>query len=381
MSIFNTTKTLVLIGDTNNGKSATINTMLSSLLEQPIYFYESNKINASKSVTIFNFTFDKKYKIETYHKTKIYDNLNDLQNEYNSEIEKRDDHYDQPVNVYLYSERKYDFIIIDIIGKSINNEKFYESQLKWIDKNYPNNIKIYTTKDINIDICSKNKYILITHADKINYTLNETLKEIHYALKDRFLDNTIKFVNNRESNIFNIIKKLKLKNIELDVLNKNNINKYIFDMLVKIKIIDTVNINNFIEYMTNIKWTDLTDIKYHLDKFNNKMLLEITIKELNNLESIQLINKKILLFNDEINKMKNLYEGFRKNNSGMKANQYLKNYIILNFGLEYERYNINEIADIYSNNINTKYHDYIKKSYDFYNKHIVNNNKRKINEE
>ena len=152
-------------------------------------------------------------------------------------------------------------------------------------------------------------------------------------------------------------------------------------MLVKIKIIDTVNINNFIEYMTNIKWTDLTDIKYHLDKFNNKMLLEITIKELNNLESIHLINKKILLLNDEINKMKNLYECFRKNNSGMKANQYLKNYIISNFGLEYERYNINEIADIYSNNINTKYHDYIKKSYDFYNKHIVNNNKRKINEE
>jgi hypothetical protein len=133
--------------------------------------------------------------------------------------------------------------------------------------------------------------------------------------------------------------------------------------------------------MTNIKWTNLTDITYHLNKFNNKMLLEITINELNNLESVQLINKKILLLNDEINKMKNLYECFRKNNSGIKATQYLKNYIISNFGLEYDKYNINEIADIYSNNINTKYYDYIKKSFELYNKCIINNNKRKINEE
>jgi hypothetical protein len=378
MSLYNTTKTLVIIGDTNNGKSATINTMLSSLLGQPIYFYESNKINASKTVTIFNFTQDKSYKIKTSHKTNIYDNLDDLQNKYNIEIEKKDDYYDQPVSVYLYSEKKYDFIIIDIIGKSINNEEFYESQLRWINKNYPNNIKIYTTKDINIDICSKNEYILITHADKINYTLNETLKEIHYALKDRFLDNTIKFVNNRQSNVFNILNKLKLKNIELEVLNKNNINKYIFDMLLKIKIIEILDITNFIEYMINIKWTDINDIIYHLNKFNNKMLLEITINELNNLESSRIIHKKILLFNEEINKMKNLYECFRKNNSGIKANQYLKNYIISNFGLEYEKYNINEITDIYIDDVNTKYCTYINKSYELYNKY---NKKRKINEE
>ena len=43
MSIFNTNKTIIVHGDTNNGKSATINTFLSFIMDTDVNFYTSNQ--------------------------------------------------------------------------------------------------------------------------------------------------------------------------------------------------------------------------------------------------------------------------------------------------------------------------------------------------
>lgn len=373
--LYNTEKAIVIIGDTNNGKSSTINTILSSLLYTDINFYTSNKINASKTVTIFNFTRENIYKIVENNIEHKFKDIRELETTYNRVISNLKDSYDKPVNIYLHSNNiRYDFVIIDIVGKTINNEIFYNSQIKWIDKNYPNNLKLYTTKNINIDICS-NKYIIITHVDKIDYSIDETLEEIHYSLKNRFLDNTIKFI----SNIDDTFSKLIIKDIELDVLTKNNIRDYIFDLLSNIEEIKILEIDNFLEYMLNIKWTNLDEIIIHISKFNNKILLNIIVNELNNLESNEITENKIKLFNEAINEMKEMYECFRKNNTGVKAKQYLKNKIIELFGTTYRDLDIDNVIDIYKKNIDDKYNNIIKKSYNLYQLIINSSKKIKIN--
>ena len=129
--------------------------------------------------------------------------------------------------------------------------------------------------------------------------------------------------------------------------------------------------------MSNITWFDKNDIKKHIYKFNNKILLDLTIKILNDLEPIYNSKNKILLFNNEINKMKNLYSCFNKNRTGMKANEHLKNEIIKLFGIEYENISYDEIEYIYKNNINNQFHKLIKESYDLYNIVINTNNKKR----
>ena len=369
-TIYNSTNAIVIIGDTNNGKSSTINTMLSSLLNTNINFYTSNQNNSSKTLTIFNFNQDNKYKIDD----NIYNNIEELENKFNNVISTLDNyHTEYVINVDLYSEIKYNFVIIDIIGKSIDNEYIYNEQIKYININYPNNIKIYTTKEINIDI-TKNEYILITHADKINYSLNKTTEIIHYSLMERYKNNTIKFISNKDSNIDEI----KINNFKIDVLNKQNIKKYIFNILSKIKHINELKIENYLNYMSKIKWTHINDIKKHIYKFNNNLLLNLTIELLGELEPIYTSNNKILLFNNEINNMKNLYSCFNKNGSGMKANEHLRKEIIKFFGNEYEFMNYEDIPYIYINNINTKFHKLIKKSFELYNISNNNNKKRRI---
>ena len=55
--------------------------------------------------------------------------------------------------------------------------------------------------------------------------------------------------------------------------------------------------------MLNIKWTNLDEIIIHISKFNNKILLNIIINELNNLESNKMTENKIKLFNEAINEL------------------------------------------------------------------------------
>jgi GTP-binding protein EngB required for normal cell division len=372
-TIYNSINAIIIIGDTNNGKSSTINTMLSSLLNIDVNFYTSNQNNSTKTLTIFNFNQDNIYRIITAHDNKLYSNFKELEKEYNNASSNLPNYYiERPTEIYLSSIIRYNFVIIDIIGKSIDNEYIYNEQFKYINTNYPNNIKIYTTKEINMDII-KNNYILITHADKINYSLNETTETIHYLIKEKFIDNTINFISNKDHNI----NEIKIKDIIIKVLNKNNINEYILNIVSKIKHIKELNINNYLNYMSNIRWSHTNDIEKHIYKFNNKVLLDLTIELLNELEPLYHSNNKILLFNNEINKMKSLYSCFNKNSTGMKANEHLKNEIIRLFGIEYENVNYNEIEYIYINDINNKFHKLIKKSYDLYNIIINTNNKRR----
>jgi hypothetical protein len=219
----------------------------------------------------------------------------------------------------------------------------------------------------------KNNYILITHADKINYSLNETTETIHYLIKEKFIDNTINFISNKDHNI----NEIKIKDIIIKVLNKNNINEYILNRVSKIKHIKELNINNYLNYMSSIRWSHTNDIEKHIYKFNNKVLLDLTIELLNELEPLYHSNNKILLFNNEVNKMREFYSCFNKNGTGLKANEHLKNEIIRLFGIEYENVNYNEIEYIYKNNINNNFHKLIKQSYNLYNISITTNNKKR----
>jgi len=225
MSIYNTKPAIIAIGDTNNGKSSTINTILSSLLNIDIEFYTSNKINASKTITIFNFINEQFYKIVHDDIEIKFNSLKELIDRYNNVIANLSEYNTKPVYIFINCNEEYNFVLIDIIGKTISNTTIYNAQLDWINKNYLNNIKLYITKEINIDICNK-PYVLITHVDKINYNSDETIREIHYLIKDRLLNNTIKFISNKDPNI----KKHNINDVEIDVLNKFNSKNFIINL-------------------------------------------------------------------------------------------------------------------------------------------------------
>ena len=358
MSIYNTKPAIIAIGDTNNGKSSTINTILSSLLNIDIEFYTSNKINASKTITIFNFINEQFYKIVHDDIEIKFNSLKELIDRYNNVIANLSEYNTKPVYIFINCNEEYNFVLIDIIGKTISNTTIYNAQLDWINKNYLNNIKLYITKEINIDICN-NPYVLITHVDKINYNSDETIREIHYLIKDRLLNNTIKFISNKDPNI----KKHNINDVEIDVLNKFNSKNFIINLLSKINFIDVINIDNFLEHMLNITWTNTNDILCEVNKFNNKLLLNLIIDEIKDLESTDIIQEKISLFNNAINEMNIMYDCFNRHKTGVKAINYLKMKTIEIFGNEYKDYKYDEVIDAYQKDIEKKYKNIIRKSF------------------
>jgi hypothetical protein len=102
-------------------------------------FYTSNQNNSTKTLTIFNFSQDNRYRIITAHEHKFYNNFNELENNYNTASLNLSNYYiDSPTEIYLPSDIKYNFVLIDIIGKSIDNEYYFnENQNLHFETKFP----------------------------------------------------------------------------------------------------------------------------------------------------------------------------------------------------------------------------------------------------
>ena len=338
--IYSTKRAYVFVGDTNNGKTSTINTILSCLTNQNVQLYTKNGINASKCITIIHFIASvthspqvpvAKYKIKYNDTVNLFDDMERLQNKYNSVIESLSDYLDKYVHIFIpiYHKLLHNYVFIDIIGKTSDNITIYNNQLNKINLDYPNNIKIFVTKTLSIDMCTNYNNILLTHADKINYTENAIDFEIHKSI---IADNPTKV--NYVSNINHSIQ--IISGINNVIYNKHNIVHYLNKLIEQFKNNITIPTNQFLDHMLKYKYVNNIELFNEITKFNNNEILEETKKKFKFMVSLDEIKKKVKKFNNDIILMREHYKCYQKNGSGQRAQNYLLTSKLSLFGPLYE---------------------------------------------
>ena len=346
-TIYSTKKAYVFIGDTNNGKTSTINTILSCLTDQNVQLYTKNGINASKCITIIHFetgTTNQKYRIKYNDIVTSFNNIEGLQNKYNSAIEKLSDCLVKYVHIYIPIHNKllYDYLFIDVIGKTADNVSAYNEQLNRINYDYPNNIKIFVTKSLSVDMCTSNDNILLTHADEINYTENLTDLEIHKSIIE---NNPTKI--NYISNVNNSMQ--IITDVNNIVYNKNNVVHYLNKLIKQFKNNITIPINQFLDHMLRYKYVNNMELFNEIRKFNNNKLLEEAKIIFKLMISLDEVKKKIKKFNSDIVLMREHYRCYEKNGSGQRAQQYIMNSKISLFSELYKNVSNNIVCNRYIN--------------------------------
>jgi len=382
--IFSTKKAYVLIGDTNNGKTSTINTMISCLTNQSINLYTKNSINASKCITIIHFIKSNlKYKIKYSDTINEFTDLQSLQTKYNNVICNLTEYLHKYVHIYIPIKYTHlsAYVFIDIIGKTSDNIELYDQQLDKINIDFPNNVKIYITKTLSIDICSGTKYnnILLTHADKINYANNQTDLEIHRSIIS-ISRNKINYISNIDDNI----------NIMYDtnsiIYNKHNIVHYLNNLISQFKQVNILSIEQFLDHMKKYNYTNNNDFFQEIRKFNSYKLLEASKKLFKSFISLDDVKKKIYTFNSDIDLMKNHYICYKKDGSGQRANEYLQSSKIKLFGSKYENISNSSVCNKYFEDHKQKYQKNIQILDNIINDRTINDinieytKKRKITE-
>lgn len=354
--IYSTKKAYVLIGDTNNGKTSTINTMISCLTNQSINLYTKNSINASKCITILHFTkIESKYKIKYGNDINEFTNIELLETKYNNVIGSLTDYLDKYVHIYIpiNFEQLYGYVFIDIIGKTSNNIDLYDEQLNKINLDYPNNVKIYITKTLSIDMCSKYDNILLTHADKINYTENKTDLEIHKSI--------ISISRNKVNYVTNIDEKVKIMyDTNSIIYNKYNIVHYINSLINQFRSVNSIPLNQFYNHMIEYDYIDNQKLFQEIRKFNSYKLLNASKEIFKSFISTSKIQEKILKFNNNITFMRNHYKCYQKDGSGQKANEFLTSSKLKLFGKNYENESNKFVCTKYLEDNKLKYKKNIK---------------------
>ena len=200
--MFDENLAIIVRGETNASKTTFINTFLSKIGNQHINFYVSNGENKTKITTIIKFSLTISEYIMEYNNVKtIFSTFEDLINSYNSSSIQNNIIINNIVKIQIPTiiTRLSDIVFIDTIGIS-NIYKLEDEQrnLVLLKKLYPNNIilnfvRIPTYSNI---LTQKNEINLITHADLINYNLDNTLEHKHAEFLDLFLNNKAYFYTN-----------------------------------------------------------------------------------------------------------------------------------------------------------------------------------------
>jgi hypothetical protein len=232
--------------------------------------------------------------------------------------------------------------------------------INWSQIFKENNVKIYVTKILNIDICSQYDNILLTHADVINYDTNTTDLEIHKNIINTH-KNKVNYVCNN-GNLVNII-----KGTDCIVYNKSNIVHYLNNLIPQFKNNITIDITKFYDHMLKYKYVNNEKLEFEIKKFNNAKLLEASKKIFKFMISLDEIKNKIKKFNNDRMLMEEHYICYRKNGSGQRANEYIRSSKITLFGLKYENVSDNKVCEMYVNDQKKLYIGKIKILHDMIN--------------
>jgi hypothetical protein len=351
-------KVFVLTGDSNIGKTSTLNLFLTFLLGKPVELFTSNKHNASKCITCVKFikrTDDSKYNISHNNYNENFKTFEDLQKKYN-EVISNSSEYDYYNTVYICVPIEDDKLVgggfIDVIGKTPDNILLYNNQIKHIDDQFPNNIKIHVTKSLSVEICQNHDNILVTHADKLNYDENKTDLTNHLMLLAKY-PNNIRFVSNTDSRLsFN-------DDIKQIIYNKTNIVNYLISLGHKFSNNQSLDLTNLREIMINYNFNDSSDVLNKIIEFQDENLFNVAKYILKDIMSKSEINEKIKDFEVSNELMKKQYECYQKTGKGKNAHRFL----------DYEKYRlfgnqfVNEYPHVDNDEICNAFRDYHKEIY------------------
>ena len=350
--LFSEIKTIILTGDSNKGKTSTLNTLLSLALGKEINFITRNNNNTTKGFTEINFHSSKEFIIKNEIFFKIFDNIDELIKFYNEETCKFSTLSQYIIKIFLPKPEMIDdeIKIIDCVGKTYENIKYYEDQLEKIISNNPNYLKVFVTTELSVDICSNNRFILLTHADRID----ERQINDHKNMRKSFEEQNINYISNVDTDKDYI----NLDNNKIQVFTKKNIDKLWKIMHNKIQE-NNFKVMKFEDMIMEVRKNYLATREQLLSiicKCNNKNFYD---------EFNKLYNEKNILNGNELNEKKNQLEDyvniqkeefitFKKGNYCKKAEDNLKKDIKNIFGTEYEDDKYDSVFKLYKSHNKNK---------------------------
>jgi GTPase SAR1 family protein len=366
--LYHTALTLVITGDSGDGKTTACNNMIDSIVDEKVNFITKSTMNTTKITTVFRFIKHNErafYAVYANEKNKYiskkFDNIHQLCDEYNSYTEDAgllffDQEFEYCV-VYLptsfYNDCK-NLYIIDTIGETIDNTNQYLKQLKFIDFYFPNNHKILVAKELtnrSYDFSS----VIVTHADLINYEQDQTKKEKH---KEHLKNNDIIFVDNK-----NNTEQLIIDGSKYNVYNKNNyasVIKYLYGKYYNKNKIDLYDMQNFCDIMISFRNEPKKVMLKEIYKFNNSDVYYEFKKHGYDLHDAVEIGYDFLEF---IKFLKNEYKSFKKGIIRKTCKEKIEKYVFQNLGEKYIHFRFEDIYDEYMKNVYREWEYYIKKLY------------------
>lgn len=366
--LFFTNPTLVFCGETNEGKTTTINNIIASILGENVNFFVSNESNSTKILTIFSFIEHERnpyYEVTINGEKKETDSKTDLKmlcESYNQKTKESFPIFSENELSYcrLYLPTKYynelkNLLIVDIIGETIKNMNEYDKQMDLIDLHFPNANYIAVTKELN----NNHRWyptIVITHSDKINYNDDQTKREKH----TEFLNN-----HNHVLYVDNIgeTKKINIEDINIDVYNKSNYIDLIVNLYNKYKNtckIQEYDLNNYEEIM-KLHWHKSKDeMLKEIKKFNNKHLY-CEFKQ--NGFCMSQTRTVIHRFNTTLKEAMKRYPRICTGKHSKACEKFLENYIRDNMGEEYLGIDLDQLEKKYNYDKFKELHEYLMRIY------------------
>ena len=278
--LFSTKCAFILTGESNVGKTTIANNILSRVLQEDINLLVSNSLNTTKFITIINFYEGRDYGIEVKNidddiiNFYSYKTIQELIKQYNdiSNLHEVVDNLLVHILIPIPNNELelLNIIFIDIIGKTLNIEK-YDNIIKLLKKKYPNNILLNINKDLNHDTFKKDMINIITHADIIDYNNDNTMMIKHKEFIN-YIEEKIFFITNQQN-----INKIKLDKILIKVYDKYNL----IDIFIKLYINKSkLVLNNFDDIVLRLTFpVELYKLKNEIYMCNNKLIYNIFISE------------------------------------------------------------------------------------------------------
>jgi len=283
--------TLILKGDSNSGKTTFINVFIKEFTNNDAKFYAETGKNKTKVTTVFSFQCDE-YKITYNGKSRVFETFEQLVTEYN--IATKNGNIDvenyEICHVYIKGgDLKIN--IIDTVGKSdIVSEEYQNKMMTILNKKFPNNIKICLARTPSTSMNFTDDFNVITFADTIDYTKDETLEDTHYMFIEELMENKLVFFSNKQNKVMKMIKDKEIPFYGIDS---------IFDICNKVVAfskkplsLEVLSIDNFMEDSDIQNANCIDDVLTKIYKYND---LELYTIAKNFVNGNQLVSKNFMI--------------------------------------------------------------------------------------
>jgi hypothetical protein len=292
--------TIIFVGDTNIGKTTTINNFFKGFTGLNSDFYATSGQNKTKRTTIFHLGSDN-YKMIYKENVRVYESFDELLNEYN-DCNKNgvicNDCYDM-CHVFI-KDGNFKINIIDTVGKSDKvSSVFHDEMMQLLNNDFPNNIYMNLIRNPSRDLYfDGNVFNVLTFADVIDYIKDVTLEDTHFNFINEIENNRLLFFSNSEDQSKKII-----KNKEITFYGKDSILALfyiIFQTSKKQLEIPTLKLDDITNDSVLQNANCITEIVTKLSEYNNKNVSDVAINFIN---KQQFVSKNYMLgmFHDAIN--------------------------------------------------------------------------------